>query len=124
MSRRTCRLHPLDKPLIATVPFVLKSPLPVNFDSSQCWTLAVPWRQTLRAGNQEMQEVIMERVIGTIKSYSRTTGEGLIEPDGEREPVMLDLNSSAGLWFRKGQRVQFSRIHRPKGIYAYRMKLI
>ncbi|CRM03196.1 MULTISPECIES: cold-shock protein [Pseudomonas] len=66
----------------------------------------------------------MERVIGTIKSYSRTTGEGLIEPDGEREPVMLDLNSSAGLWFRKGQRVQFSRIHRPKGIYAYRMKLI
>lgn len=66
----------------------------------------------------------MEVVTGTIKAYSCSTGEGLIEPDGEREPVLLDLKSSAGLWFRKGQRVQFSRIHRPKGIYAFRMKLI
>lgn len=66
----------------------------------------------------------MEMVTGTIKSYSRTTGEGLIEPDGGREPLLVDLRSSAGLRFRKGQRVQFSRIHGPKGIYAYRMKLI
>lgn len=66
----------------------------------------------------------MEVVTGTVKSYSCTTGEGLIEPDGEREPVRVDLNSSAGLWLKKGQRVQFSRIHRPKGIYAFRMKLI
>ncbi|NWA68742.1 cold-shock protein [Pseudomonas reactans] len=66
----------------------------------------------------------METVMGTIKSYSRTTGEGLIEPDGGREPVLVDPRSSAGLRFRKGQRVLFSRIHGPKGIYAYRMKLI
>ncbi|WP_411378955.1 cold-shock protein [Pseudomonas sp. MPB26] len=66
----------------------------------------------------------MEVVMGTISSYSRATGEGLIEPDGGREPVLLDLKSSAGLRFRKGERVLFSRIHGPKGIYAFRLKLI
>lgn len=66
----------------------------------------------------------MELVTGTITSYSRTTGEGLIEPDGGRELVLVDLRSSAGLRLRKGQRVQFSRIHGPKGIYAFRLKLI
>jgi cold shock CspA family protein len=66
----------------------------------------------------------MEVVMGTIRSYSRATGEGLIDPDGGQEPVLVDLESSAGLRFRKGQRVLFSRIHGREGIYAFRLKLI
>jgi len=66
----------------------------------------------------------MEAVTGTIKCYSRKTGEGLIALDGEEEPVRVDLHSSAGVWLKKGLRVQFARIHRPKGVFAFHIKLI
>ncbi|NVZ20880.1 DNA-binding protein [Pseudomonas costantinii] len=66
----------------------------------------------------------MEAVTGTIKSYSRKTGEGVIALDGECEPVRLDLKSSAGVWLEKGLRVQFARIHRPRGVFALYIKVI
>ena len=66
----------------------------------------------------------MEAMTGTIKSYNRKTGEGFIALDGECESVRLDLKSSAGVWFEKGQRVRFARIHRPTGVFALYIKLI
>ncbi|WP_448650216.1 cold shock domain-containing protein [Pseudomonas fluorescens] len=66
----------------------------------------------------------MEAVTGTIKSYSRKTGEGLIALDDDEEPVQVDLKSSAGVWLKKGLRVQFARIHRPKGVFAAHIKII
>ncbi|WP_119742305.1 cold shock domain-containing protein [Pseudomonas sp. Larv2_ips] len=66
----------------------------------------------------------MEAVTGTIKSYSRRTGEGLIALDGGDEPVHVDLKSSCGVWLRKGLRVQFARIHRPKGVFAAHIRII
>ncbi|WP_395611227.1 cold-shock protein [Pseudomonas sp. B22129] len=66
----------------------------------------------------------MEAMTGTIKSYDRRTGEGFIVLDGEREPVRLDLKSSEGVWLKKGQRVQCARIHRPKGVFAFGVRLI
>ncbi|MCU1786975.1 cold shock domain-containing protein [Pseudomonas sp. 13B_2.1_Bac1] len=66
----------------------------------------------------------MEAVMGTIKSYSRKTGKGLIALDGDDEPVHVDRTSSAGIWLKKGLRVQFARIHCPQGVYAFHIKLI
>ncbi|OAE11279.1 DNA-binding protein [Pseudomonas simiae] len=66
----------------------------------------------------------MEAVTGTIKSYDRKTGEGLIALDGGDEPVHVDLKSSAGIWLKQGQRVKFARIHRPTGIFATHIKII
>lgn len=66
----------------------------------------------------------MEAVTGTIKSYSRKTGKGLIALDGDDEPVHVDRTGSAGIWLKKGLRVQFVRIHCPKGVYAFHIKLI
>lgn len=66
----------------------------------------------------------MEMVTGTIKSYSRKTGKGLIALDGVDESVHVDLSSSAGIWLKKGLRVQFARIHRPDGVFAFHIKLI
>ncbi|MEW5506354.1 cold-shock protein [Pseudomonas antarctica] len=66
----------------------------------------------------------MEAVTGTIKSYSWRTGEGLIALDGGDEPVHVDLKSSCGVWLRKGLRVQFARIHRPKGVFAAHIRII
>lgn len=66
----------------------------------------------------------MEAVTGTIKSYDKKTGEGVIFPDSQDDPVCVDLKSSAGLCLKRGQRVQFARIHRPKGVYASSIKLI
>jgi CspA family cold shock protein len=67
---------------------------------------------------------VMEALTGTIKSYSRKTGEGLIALDGEDEPVRVDLLSSAGVWLKNGLHMQLSRIQRPKGVYAFNIKLI
>ena len=61
----------------------------------------------------------MEAVTGTIKFYNRKTGEGLIALDGDDEPVCSDRLSSAYTRWREGQRVQFARIHRPKGVFAF-----
>jgi len=66
----------------------------------------------------------MEAVTGTIKSYDRKTGEGLIALDSGDEPVHVDLKSSGGIWLKKGQRVKFARIHRPTGIFAAHIKII
>lgn len=66
----------------------------------------------------------MEVVTGTVRSYSQKTGEGLIALDGSEEPVHVDLKSSAGVWLRKGLRVQFARVHRPNGVFAWDIKII
>ncbi|ANF87464.1 DNA-binding protein [Pseudomonas antarctica] len=66
----------------------------------------------------------MEAVMGTIKSYCRKTGEGVIALDDGDEPVRVDLKSTAGIWLEKGQRVKFARIHRPAGIFATSIKII
>lgn len=66
----------------------------------------------------------MEAVTGTIETYSKKTGEGLIALDSGEWPVQLDLKSSAGVWLRKGLRVQLARIHRPQGIFALYIKVI
>ncbi|KQM47471.1 DNA-binding protein [Pseudomonas sp. Leaf15] len=66
----------------------------------------------------------MEAVTGTIKVYNRNTREGLIALDGDDELVCLDHLSSAYTRWREGQRVQFARIHRPKGVFAFRIRLI
>lgn len=66
----------------------------------------------------------MEAVTGTIKSYNTRTGEGLIALDGEGEPVRVDLSGSAGVRLRKGQRVRFSRVHRPRGVFAFCVRVI
>jgi cold shock CspA family protein len=66
----------------------------------------------------------MEAVTGTIKVYNRKTGEGLIALDGDDEPVCLDRLSSAYTRWREGQRVQFARIHRPQGVFAFYIRLI
>ena len=66
----------------------------------------------------------MEALKGTIQSYDRKTGEGLIFLDSQDDPVCVDLKSSAGICLKRGQRGEFARIHRPKGIYAFSLKLI
>ncbi|MFL1503278.1 cold shock domain-containing protein [Pseudomonas sp. O64] len=66
----------------------------------------------------------MEAVTGTIKSYSQKTGEGWIALDSGEEPVRVDLRSSGERWLKNGQRVQFARIHRPTGIFAFHIKII
>ena len=66
----------------------------------------------------------MEVVTGTVRSYSQKTGEGLIALDGNEEPVHVDLKSSAGVWLRQGLRVQFARVHRPNGVFAWDIKII
>ncbi|ARB30685.1 cold-shock protein [Pseudomonas tolaasii] len=66
----------------------------------------------------------MEAITGTIKSYNRSTGEGFILLDDAGESVRVDLKSSAGVWLQQGQRVQFGRIHRPKGVFALYIKVI
>ncbi|KAF2410777.1 Cold shock protein, CspA family [Pseudomonas antarctica] len=66
----------------------------------------------------------MEAVTGTITSYSQKTGEGWIALDSGEEPVRVDLRSSGERLLENGQRVQFSRIHRPTGIFASYIKTI
>ena len=66
----------------------------------------------------------MEVVKGTVVEYDRKTGEGVIAMDGGDEHVLVDLTSSAGIWLREGLRVQFTRIHRPEGVFASHIKII
>lgn len=66
----------------------------------------------------------MEAITGTIRSYDKKTGEGLIFLDSQDDPVCVDLKSSAGICLKRGLRVEFARIHRPKGVYAFGIKLI
>ena len=56
--------------------------------------------------------------IGTVRTYNRKTGVGVIVMDDGGEEVAVDLISSAGVRLRQGQRVRFMRIHRPQGIFA------
>jgi cold shock CspA family protein len=66
----------------------------------------------------------MEVMKGTVAAYDHTTGEGVIALDSDDERVRVDLTSSAGIWLKKSQRVQFSRIHRPEGVFASNIKII
>ncbi len=66
----------------------------------------------------------MQAMTGTIKSYSQKTGEGLISLDNGPDLVQVDLKSSAGICLKLGLRVQFAMIHRPKGVFAYCIKII
>lgn len=66
----------------------------------------------------------MQEVTGTVRFYDRKTGEGWIALDGEDERVGVDLQSTAGIRLKKGQRVRFTRIHRPRGVFASGIKII
>ena len=66
----------------------------------------------------------MKWVTGTVISYNRETGEGVIAMDGGSEWVSVDLISSAGILLYAGQRVRFARIHRPQGVFAASITLI
>ncbi|RQO54986.1 DNA-binding protein [Pseudomonas sp. KBW05] len=66
----------------------------------------------------------MKWVSGTVISYNRETGEGVIAMDGGGEQVRVDLVSSAGVRLNEGLRVSFARIHRPQGIFAASITLI
>ena len=66
----------------------------------------------------------MEAVTGTINSYCRKNGQGVIALDDGGEPVLVDLKSTAGILLKTGQRVRFARIHRPAGIFASNITII
>ena len=66
----------------------------------------------------------MKWVTGTVKSYNRESGVGVIAMDGGGEEVAVDLISSAGAQLSQGQRVRFARIHRPQGVFAASITLI
>ncbi|MCR4537676.1 cold shock domain-containing protein [Pseudomonas sp. 18.1.10] len=66
----------------------------------------------------------MKWATGTVRSYSRETGEGVIAMDGGGEQVQVDFISSDGILLYEGLRVRFTRIHRPQGVFAAYITLI
>ena len=66
----------------------------------------------------------MKVVSGTVKSYDQNTGKGLIAMQDEEEDVPVDLVGSRGVRLAVGPRVEFQRIHRPDGVFAFSVKVI
>lgn len=66
----------------------------------------------------------MKVVSGTVKSYDQNTGKGLIAMHGEKDDVFVDLVGSRNVRLAVGQRVEFQRIHRPKGVFAFNVNVI
>ncbi|WP_242001067.1 cold shock domain-containing protein [Pseudomonas sp. CFBP13509] len=73
---------------------------------------------------REVEGIAMEVMKGTVETYDHKTGVGVIAMDRDDERVRVDLTSSTGIWLKQGQRVQFSRIHRPEGVFASNIKII
>ncbi len=62
-----------------------------------------------------------ERVIGTVKWFSRVKGYGFIEPDGGGDDVFVHFSAIEGTGFknlREGEKVEFTVEDDPRGPQA------
>ncbi len=62
-----------------------------------------------------------EKLLGTVKWFSRIKGYGFIQPDGGGDDIFVHYSSIIGEGFRnleQGERVEFSLENTPKGLQA------
>ena len=62
-----------------------------------------------------------DRILGTVKWFSRVKGYGFISPDGGEKDVFVHFSAITGEGYRnleEGQRVEFSIEDTPKGPQA------
>jgi len=62
-----------------------------------------------------------ERILGTVKWFSRVKGYGFIEPDGGGDDVFVHFSAIEGAGFRnlrEGERVEFTIEDNPRGPQA------
>ncbi len=62
-----------------------------------------------------------QRILGTVRWFSRVKGYGFIQPDGQEKDVFVHFSAIVGEGYRnlnEGQRVEFSVEDTPKGPQA------